>query len=141
MKQYFDSDEYHEDYINGKIEQDRQMQQEQDKQINDQINKQMYEDMMETPVYSCKWKSANDFLTECGYDKEDHVLHSAKGVIATMIDVYMAAKLLDLQGKLPSNEEIEKIGAEGGLRDDELQMFWEGAVRMRDVIFKKLIQK
>ena len=31
----------------------------------------------------------------------------------------------------PTDDEIEANGIEGGLRDGELQMFWEGAVWMR----------
>ena len=35
---------------------------------------------------------------------------------------------------LPTDEQIEANGIEGGLRDGELQMFWEGAKWMRDLI-------
>lgn len=35
---------------------------------------------------------------------------------------------------LPTDEQIEANGIEGGLRDGELQMFWEGAVWMRNLI-------
>lgn len=31
----------------------------------------------------------------------------------------------------PTDDEIEENGKKGGLRDGELQMFWEGAVWMR----------
>ena len=33
---------------------------------------------------------------------------------------------------MPTNEQIEANGIEGGLRDGELQMFYEGAIWMRD---------
>lgn len=38
--------------------------------------------------------------------------------------------------QIPSSEMIEANGKEGGLRDGELQMFWEGATWMRDYIMK-----
>lgn len=39
---------------------------------------------------------------------------------------------------LPSDKVIEKNGEEGGLRDGELQMFWEGANWMSNYIRKQL---
>ena len=39
-----------------------------------------------------------------------------------------------LEKPLPTDEQIEKNGIEGGLRDGELQMFWEGATWMRDLM-------
>lgn len=39
-----------------------------------------------------------------------------------------------LEKHLPTDEEIEANGIEGGLRDGELQMFWEGAKWMRDKV-------
>jgi len=33
--------------------------------------------------------------------------------------------------ELPSDDEIEESGREGGLRDNELQLYWEGAVDLK----------
>lgn len=39
-----------------------------------------------------------------------------------------------------TDERIEKNGKEGGLRDGELQLYWEGATWLRDELLKQLEQ-
>ena len=40
--------------------------------------------------------------------------------------------------KLPTSKIIESNGEEGGLRDGELQLFWEGAVWMKNTVTKSI---
>lgn len=47
----------------------------------------------------------------------------------------------DVMALLPSSEIIESNGIEGGLRDGELQMFWEGAEWLKKYIENKLTPK
>ena len=49
--------------------------------------------------------------------------------------------LFDVMAMLPSSETIEANGMEGGLRDGELQMFWEGAEWLKSHLQKRLLSK
>jgi hypothetical protein len=60
----------------------------------------------------------------------------AAGCEGSKCDVARDNKLASHPVQLPTDEEIEKNGKYGGLRDNELQMYWEGAKWMRDQIKK-----
>ena len=49
--------------------------------------------------------------------------------------------IADVMAMLPSSETIEANGMEGGLRDGELQMFWEGAEWLKSHLQKRLLSK
>ncbi len=49
--------------------------------------------------------------------------------------------IADIMAMLPSSETIEANGIEGGLRDGELQMFWEGAEWLKSHLQKRLLSK
>ncbi len=49
--------------------------------------------------------------------------------------------IADVMAMLPSSETIEANGVEGGLRDGELQMFWEGAEWLKSHLQKRLLSK
>ena len=49
--------------------------------------------------------------------------------------------IADVMAMLPSSETIEANGMEGGLRDGELQMFWEGAKWLKSHLQKRLLSK
>ena len=50
-----------------------------------------------------------------------------------------ALSIADVIAMLPSSESIEANGIEGGLRDGELQMFWEGAEWLKSHLQKRLL--
>ena len=50
-----------------------------------------------------------------------------------------ALSIADVMAMLPSSETIEVNGIEGGLRDGELQMFWEGAEWLKSHLQKRLL--
>jgi hypothetical protein len=52
-----------------------------------------------------------------------------------------ALSIADIMAMLPSPETIEANGIEGGLRDGELQMFWEGAEWLKGHLQKRLLSK
>jgi hypothetical protein len=52
-----------------------------------------------------------------------------------------ALSIADVMAMLPSSETIEANGKEGGLRDGELQMFWEGAEWLKSHLQKRLLSK
>ena len=52
-----------------------------------------------------------------------------------------ALSIADVMAMLPSSETIEANGIEGGLRDGELQMFWEGATWLKSHLQKQLVLK
>ena len=52
-----------------------------------------------------------------------------------------ALNIADVMAMLPSDDAIEANGIEGGLRDEELQMYWEGAVWLRNNLRKRLAEK
>jgi hypothetical protein len=52
-----------------------------------------------------------------------------------------ALSIADVMAMLPSSETIEANGIEGGLRDGELQMFWEGAEWLKSHLQKQLLSK
>jgi hypothetical protein len=60
-------------------------------------------------------------------------VYSAEQMISAMVEMYTAgAREATCSLPLaPTDDEIETNGKEGGLRDGELQLFWEGAVWMR----------
>ena len=49
--------------------------------------------------------------------------------------------IADVMAMLPSSETIEANGIKGGLRDGELQMFWEGAEWLKSHLQKRLLSK
>ena len=49
--------------------------------------------------------------------------------------------IADVMAMLPSSETVEANGMEGGLRDGELQMFWEGAEWLKSHLQKRLLSK
>ena len=49
--------------------------------------------------------------------------------------------IADVMAMLPSSETIETNGMEGGLRDGELQLFWEGAEWLKSHLQKRLLSK
>jgi hypothetical protein len=52
-----------------------------------------------------------------------------------------ALSIADVMAMLPSDDVIEANGIEGGLRDNELQMYWEGAIWLRNHLRKRLTSK
>jgi len=52
-----------------------------------------------------------------------------------------ALSIADVMAMLPSSETIEANGIEGGLRDGELQMYWEGATWLKSHLQKRLLSK
>jgi hypothetical protein len=74
--------------------------------------------------------SWNDLLND--YDIGDT---SGETLDALIIAAIVEALSLPLQ--LPTDDQIEENGKEGGLKDGELQMYWEGAVWLRDVWIPK----
>lgn len=52
-----------------------------------------------------------------------------------------ALSIADVMAMLPSSETIEANGIEGGLRDGELQMYWEGATWLKSHLQKQLLSK
>jgi hypothetical protein len=52
-----------------------------------------------------------------------------------------ALSIADVMAMLPSPENIEANGIEGGLRDGELQMFWKGAEWLKGHLQKRLLSK
>ena len=50
-----------------------------------------------------------------------------------------ALSIADVMAMLPSSETIEANGIEGGLRDGELQMYWEGAIWLKSHLQKRLL--
>lgn len=52
-----------------------------------------------------------------------------------------ALSIADVMAMLPSSESIEANGIEGGLRDGELQLFWEGAEWLKSHLQKRLLSK
>jgi hypothetical protein len=95
-------------------------------------------------------------MTQEEFDKApllDQILYDTTGMlvenhpsIAEAMEKYHQAKLklmsiADVVAMLPSNDVIEANGIEGGLRDGELQMYWEGAVWLRNHLHKRLMSK
>jgi hypothetical protein len=56
-------------------------------------------------------------------------------------EMEQALSIADIVAMLPSPETIEANGIEGGLRDGELQMFWEGAEWLKNHLRKRLLSK
>lgn len=52
-----------------------------------------------------------------------------------------ALTIADVMAMFPSSETIEANGIKGGLRDGELQMFWEGAEWLKSYLQKRLLSK
>ena len=52
-----------------------------------------------------------------------------------------ALSIADVMDMLPSSETVEENVMEGGLRDGELQMFWEGAEWLKIHLQKRLLSK
>ena len=52
-----------------------------------------------------------------------------------------ALSIADVMAMLPSSETIEANGMEAGLRDGELQLFWEGAEWLKSHLQKRLPSK
>lgn len=52
-----------------------------------------------------------------------------------------ALSIADVMAMLPSSKTVEVNGIEGGLRDGELQMFWEGAEWLKSHLQKQLVLK
>lgn len=59
----------------------------------------------------------------------------------TDLSTEKALSIADIMAMLPSSETIEVNGIEGGLREGELQMFWEGAEWLKSHLQKQLLQK
>jgi len=47
----------------------------------------------------------------------------------------------DVMAMLPTDDAIEANGIEGGLKDGELQMYWEGAVWLKNYLRNRLLSK
>lgn len=59
----------------------------------------------------------------------------------TELSTEKALSIADVMAMLPSSETIEANGIEGGLRDGELQMYWEGATWLKSHLQKQLLSK
>lgn len=78
----------------------------------------------------------------------DNILPLSEGILILKKMVWEEEKatektltISDVMALLPSSEIIEANGIEGGLRDSELQMFWEGAEWLKKYIENKLTPK
>jgi len=70
--------------------------------------------------------------------KEANIEDTPVSVFYNAMEEYAQQQMFNILSLLPSDDTIEKNGMEGGLRDNELQMFWEGAEWTKNYILKRI---